>query len=616
MTGTIDNQAPDVLCPAPFRGEIDSDPVVSVGSFCPPLDRAKPCIRVLDLQAGKPEDEIECRYRIRDLDDGEGVGYETLSYCWGPLTEHRTIRVEGHRVEVTDNLYSALQNLRFADRNRLIWIDAICINQDDTAEKEVQVNMMRRVYTECTSCSCWLGDFRRRMEPIQMERAQGVVDLIQFLNDDCSGPCPATITTQSQRLAVGAALRIMMDEAWWHRIWTVQEVVLPSSSNLVWGPFYIPWKSMIYAQGFLVNSPGISKAKSPINLWDFFRPARTTYFLTVPIHSLKTIALESSTPVDLFFRFRSRSATDPRDKIYGLMGLMHKIGFERIKSANYSLDIVSLLKIVSLEMIQIDCLQNWVSRSGEPHTLPGLPSWATDLTRDDMNQTIDGLFWWEHRFAYDRFNADGRHAKNWMYNVDGNKTHLILKGAKFDWIIHVIKPIITELPDPSSTQTEQIAAVDAQIKHWRIAVQEFLNDLKTKVKVSDEDVARVWSSFEKASTGNLSDQPLEATAVEKWKLEILRFKALAITNEGEVGLVPRTSEFGDEIHVAIGGRVPFVMRPIRSMPENPGVVPGMKVGQQMVGIKTLVGDCYVNGAMKGEILKGKKDDELDWIVLR
>ncbi|KAI0964706.1 heterokaryon incompatibility protein-domain-containing protein [Xylaria arbuscula] len=565
------------------------DLVVAVGAFFPALDQERPCIRVLELQAGI------------DLDDTKGVGYETLSYCWGPLTEHQTIPVEGHRVEVTDNLYSALQRLRYADRNRLIWIDAVCINQNDQEEKEVQVN-------SCIVGVCWLGDFGKSANSVAPEQARGVVDFIQFLNDDCRGRCPPTLSTQSQRKSVGAALRIMMDAPWWHRIWTVQEVVLPAMSDLVWGPVSIPWKSMVYAQGLLTDSPGIAK--------DFFYPDTTTFFFTVPIYSLRMIVSESSTPIDLFYRFRSRSATDPRDKVYGLMGLMKKIGFERIQSADYSMDIVTLLKILGIELIQINNLKHWVGQSGAPHTLHGLPSWAVDFTREDLNQSIDGLYWWEHRLAYDTFDADDRKAANWLYNKGESKTYLILKGIKTDWIIHVIPPLITEPPHPAAMKNEQLADVDAQVQHWRIDLQAFIDDLATKVNVSDANRDKMLTSFNKACTGDFSDKSPDLDRVEKWKLEILRSKAIAITNEATVGLGPRMTQFGDRIHVVIGGRVPFVTREMRSLPENLNIVPTIKVGEQSVAIHTLVGNGYIDGVMYGEAFKGRTDDQLDWVVFR
>ncbi|KAI1319725.1 hypothetical protein F5Y16DRAFT_405855 [Xylariaceae sp. FL0255] len=70
------------------------DWLVTVATFCPPLDLEKAFIRVLELERGPAvEGELKCRYRIRDLDDDDGIEFETLSYCWGPIIKHRTILV-------------------------------------------------------------------------------------------------------------------------------------------------------------------------------------------------------------------------------------------------------------------------------------------------------------------------------------------------------------------------------------------------------------------------------------------------------------------------------------------------------------------------------------------
>ncbi|KAI1319726.1 hypothetical protein F5Y16DRAFT_417704 [Xylariaceae sp. FL0255] len=188
---------------------------------------------------------------------------------------------------------------------------------------------MRRVYSGGISCVCWLGDYRRGPESVVPQDASGVVDLIQFLNNDCYGPCPSTLATEIQRRGVGFALRTMMNASWWHRIWTVQEIVLPRTSNLVWGDISILWKSMLYAQAFLTSLPGIGIAQLLIDLGDFFHLDTTIFFFTVPIYSFQMIAGELVTPIDLFYRFRSRTATDPGIN-YGLLGLIYVIGFERI----------------------------------------------------------------------------------------------------------------------------------------------------------------------------------------------------------------------------------------------------------------------------------------------
>jgi hypothetical protein len=75
--------------------------------------------------------EIECQLSEQSLTDTEHIPYEALSYVWGSVELVECIILNRKRFWVTDNLYSALQCLRLHDRDRYLWIDAICINQAD-----------------------------------------------------------------------------------------------------------------------------------------------------------------------------------------------------------------------------------------------------------------------------------------------------------------------------------------------------------------------------------------------------------------------------------------------------------------------------------------------------
>jgi len=85
-------------------------------------------IRILDVLPGKEEDDIECDIRVAAL--GDGVQYEALSYIWGDRVDRKIVRVAGHEIEVTDNLYSALRYLRSSTSKRALWIDQLCIYID------------------------------------------------------------------------------------------------------------------------------------------------------------------------------------------------------------------------------------------------------------------------------------------------------------------------------------------------------------------------------------------------------------------------------------------------------------------------------------------------------
>ncbi|PVH78533.1 hypothetical protein DL98DRAFT_357436, partial [Cadophora sp. DSE1049] len=83
--------------------------------------------------------------------------YEALSYAWGePVLNHEIEFPEGN-LPITQHLYSALQKLRPQHQSRRLWVDAICINQNDKTEKGHQVALMADIYRGASGVVAWLG---------------------------------------------------------------------------------------------------------------------------------------------------------------------------------------------------------------------------------------------------------------------------------------------------------------------------------------------------------------------------------------------------------------------------------------------------------------------------
>jgi Heterokaryon incompatibility protein (HET) len=191
-----------------------------------PLNKSRLSIRLLELYAGTDEAEIECKLQAASLEDNPH--YEALSYTWGESTKDRAIKIAGCLVSTQDNLYSALFHLRYPDRARVIWADALCINQNDVGEKKKQVQIMGRIYTQCTQCLIWLGDIPKSIDEdtsFSLNDAQTVFDLLRLLA--CKEPGEtllASLSHSSQRTRAAYAITGMMfwGNKWWRRIWTVQ----------------------------------------------------------------------------------------------------------------------------------------------------------------------------------------------------------------------------------------------------------------------------------------------------------------------------------------------------------------------------------------------------------
>lgn len=139
-----------------------------------PLSSPSTQIRLLELLPGRGI--IQCQLKVTDLEEAEGT-YEPISYCWKAYTrdhwygttyrekkKQRTLRmrVDGADFYITENLHGALRQMRLESKVRLLWADAICINQADDEEKSVQVAMMSQIYQGGFQTLAWLGEADHR----------------------------------------------------------------------------------------------------------------------------------------------------------------------------------------------------------------------------------------------------------------------------------------------------------------------------------------------------------------------------------------------------------------------------------------------------------------------
>jgi hypothetical protein len=125
-------------------------------------------IRLLELIPWDESDStkpsiISCRLSHYALD--KLPPFETLSYCWGTSRSNRTILIDGKRLHIKPNLEAALREFRRPHHlsqndkeHRTLWIDAICINQEDLEERNHQVSFICRIYSLSKDLVVWLGE--------------------------------------------------------------------------------------------------------------------------------------------------------------------------------------------------------------------------------------------------------------------------------------------------------------------------------------------------------------------------------------------------------------------------------------------------------------------------
>lgn len=116
-------------------------------------------IRLLVLEPGELADSLKARLEVTGIDSAGS--YEALSYVWGASSQSGIISIRNGDnewpVELTDSLKETLLRLRFPDKERRLWVDQICINQSDLAERSQQVQFMNRIYKRASHILVWLG---------------------------------------------------------------------------------------------------------------------------------------------------------------------------------------------------------------------------------------------------------------------------------------------------------------------------------------------------------------------------------------------------------------------------------------------------------------------------
>jgi hypothetical protein len=194
-----------------------------------PLESNKTDIRLLTvLPSISSEATIQCSLENASLDSLDGdQPYRALSYVWGDPKVTIPIMVSGVQMNVTTNLAAALRHVRAIGYiDKPWWIDAICINQDDIAEKGHQVHIMGDIYRNADEVLAWLG-----------------VEVSSQKLDKIAGTTAAADRTGTQvlRNRNGVQLHCIMKLEWWTRRWIIQEAVLAKRLTFLWYSYIIPW---------------------------------------------------------------------------------------------------------------------------------------------------------------------------------------------------------------------------------------------------------------------------------------------------------------------------------------------------------------------------------------
>ena len=280
-------------------------------------------IRLLSLHPGSSPEPVTGTLRNVSLEEAAGYdGFEALSYTWGSPTFESSIYLNGSRVKTTANLTAALSQLRYLTKTRIVWIDAIWINQSNVEEKCMQVQLMPDIYAGACRVLVWLGSSSEH-SGVGMEILEQFSSAEHFSENARWRTLPPRV--------VGFALSDFMQRAWFHRYWVVQEAALAKEIVMICGPHHLFWPnkcSHVVAFMRTVKLAVISPQWEQAGLSQIDMEALLE-LLQMQLHSgpQSQVWIRRGKGPDLLefaYSMRHRQAGDRRDRMYSLAGLAAK----------------------------------------------------------------------------------------------------------------------------------------------------------------------------------------------------------------------------------------------------------------------------------------------------
>ncbi|KAI1660710.1 heterokaryon incompatibility protein-domain-containing protein [Daldinia decipiens] len=364
-------------------------------------------IRIIKLLPARcPEDPLRCTIEAVCLDYAKARPYEALSYVWGEPARQWPLDCGGAKLLVTKNCHEAMVNLRHKFMSRVLWIDAICINQsnDDEAieERNGQVKMIGEVYLRAKLVLIWFG--RGDASTAVLFRYLPLFNILDRIQDGYPVLENAFYTLIAQHFDITygflvkhkrsqllESMTAILENPWFERVWTIQEVAFGRKCVIICGKSSINWESFC---GAYLAKPKLRGASRPSR--DLILP-RWRLYLSLRGSSLKAIPqtrFEGDGQVrfelELLSEIRNMKATIAHDKVYSLYSVLQAMGID-LPSPDYGKDVVKVFEEATLAYIRSRQNLNVIAITLPPDPSSGSPSWVPDWLTPGRNGSA--LIW-------------------------------------------------------------------------------------------------------------------------------------------------------------------------------------------------------------------------------
>lgn len=578
------------------------------------IDSSTGEIRLLKLQKGIfRSDVVECEMITTSLDSP--CEYNALSYNWGPGGASEVMLVDGRKHSIYGSLNSALKAYREGPLHDLpLWIDAVSINQENKTEKSQQILLMRQIYSKAATVFVYLDAAERSwfagldlafllslMHDYSKTAKDKVIDIMYDILPDFQHP------SWSKYLEIFLA-------PWFRRTWILQEIVLSKNARICRGQGAVDWQIIEDSQTFFWES-GLSMHYPKMSLRNIDVPKAMVNARRMM--QIKEIAWsqEETSLMQILSMTRHFEASDPRDKVLGLLGLLKELpeGLDTIVDYNLSVDQISLR--VAAHFVQSGIPNRVLDQAGLQRQAPAskMPSWVPDWNIPSL-EAIRPLT----TFRMTTFNATGLVTPLLGLLEEAEK----LAGPGFHY--HTV----TRMSDIKSSSGQPLDAWgrlraakrcydegknyvydDADEAFARTLL---IDDLHTGRNAAPgvSPIHNLMPTFR--TVMNYLDRRDRASKNENVQLskgatpdqvESYLFQAnatfvgrrFAVTDTGYMALVAERTEVGDAVAFLLGTPVPYTIRLDMTTKKEAGEYSEIEA--------RLIGDCYMHEMMEGEVLE-------------
>lgn len=628
-------------------------------------------IRLILVHPGAFDDALNCSLIHSDLVSAKRTGFEATSYCWGDSTTQARINLEytGKSSEfgISRSIEDILRSLRRSDGQvRTIWIDAICIDQSNDQERAQQVALMSEVYSAAETVNIWLGSY----DLTTQLAFQIIRDIHNYQNRICAGGtkciCLGTahtmiesdfqrldkdfsnlhermdaITTfhvQRESAEVRTRLRPIMyshylliselfRNPWFKRVWVLQEVINSKRAILHCGMKSILWKELIevdeHRNGYV---PHLEPLYRLPEIWIHLGKLRNPEIFP----SVRGTDEEQIQPaqelgiLDVVLETLELNATDPRDKIFALLSFGQETSIisqlPKLIAPDYTKSVERVFadftrwwikehkSLRILSMIHGNLGRTWQAMHCPTVDLPAptKPTWTirTEGMHSWTKATLESQF---------QFQASGDSALNTetlLNTLDSDPPdplHLRLLGfkvAQIEGLSHF--PLSGQTADAATLFEVYQSIFEPVVSHGR---WKSLRKRETE-STNRQQLIQMMSEHLRAHWQHESTEPLSLFdlnsvrgrghgRVSSTVVFPCHGPCFFVASDGSVGLCPAAARAGDCIVIFLGGNVPFLLREVDTN------------GPEMSSHFELIGECYVEGKMKGEFMRDRESDGLE-----